>query len=88
MHQGGEMTTGGSESEQDARLIGQIAGKLRTKDVAKIEREFARLHSQRYHERNKKKGRRSGMTYIGYSISNLVKTMTFRTAGMTGEKVK
>jgi len=69
-------TTGGSDSEMDYALIRRVR-KLLGKwgnDPARVEREFKRRYPRRYSERNALKGQRGSQTYIGYSISNQIRS--------------
>jgi len=63
----------GSKSEDDARKIGYLIKRLRTRDVDLIENEFERRWPTYYHARNKAKGRRGRRTYIGYSIARILR---------------
>lgn len=73
VHRTGQRVTGGSESEEDIRLIGKIKRALHTRDAHTIEVEFARLFPDRYRAQNLKHGgRHGGKTYIRYSIERML----------------
>jgi putative DNA primase/helicase len=57
-----------SPSGTDYKIIASLARKLRSRDLALIEREIARRHPDRYVAQSEKHGGRQGQTYWHYSI--------------------